>query len=419
MRTLLTINLIALALCGGCTWNTAAPKTAQPQPRKLADAKAKTPTNKSAQAADAAPEAPESVDSAVQAYIAAIEPFPRAARMTPEETVAGPPGYSPAGEQSAREPEDLPAATRPPVEDRQAARPTAVEANQADPGPYPPEQSAAPPAVSPPPVAPRVTSMSVRAAPDPGVSGAAPDDESPGVNRAASASAPATIRTLLEQWPAEDDTADFRQQLDRRLLSVIAGEYEAARAPLVAVSEQQQAMASQLVESLIAVREKAHGGDPAGAANQVLEAWRQLSSALRPLSDLRIEALVLCREVTGFGQYRPIDPPRFPSGFATEFVVYCEIAGFVSERQEDGLYRSEFEMRTRLMDAGGRTLVDLRDEGIVDVCRRQRQDCFIPRLVRLPTDLAAGEYVLKVTITDTLGQKVAESRTALEVHATR
>jgi hypothetical protein len=240
-------------------------------------------------------------------------------------------------------------------------------------------------------------------------------DSPPRVNVGASASVtPISLSQLLDHWPDNSDGAPFQQQLDLRLLRVAAGEYEAARQPLAAVSTQQQEMATRMVESLIAVRE-AHDGDPDGAAGRVLAEIDHLREYLRRSSDLRLPTLAICQEVSGFGQYRLIEPPRFPAGTTNEFVAYCEVRDFVSEKREDGQYETRFEMRTRVLDSAGEIVLDLRDADIIDRCRQPRQDCFIPKLVRLPGTLSPGEYVVKITLLDKLGSKVAENRAPFRI----
>jgi hypothetical protein len=96
-------------------------------------------------------------------------------------------------------------------------------------------------------------------------------------------------------------------------------------------------------------------------------------------------------------------------------VLYCEVRNFVTQQEQDGLYVARFELRTAILDDGGQTVLEIRDADVVDRCRQQRQDCFIPRLVRLPATLPAGNYVAKVTVVDRLGDKLAESRVTFRV----
>ncbi|MFH1747318.1 MAG: hypothetical protein ABIG44_09780 [Planctomycetota bacterium] len=232
----------------------------------------------------------------------------------------------------------------------------------------------------------------------------------------AATAAPRDLQDFLQHWTGSSDSDSYRGQLDVRIMRAVAGDYEAARRPLSMVSTEQQEMALRLIESLIAIRES-HDGDPTAAAEHVLQQFQELEESLRPLSELRIPTIALCQEVRGFGQYQPIEPPRFPAGVPSEFVVYCEVSDFLSEKQADGMYCTRFEMRTQLLSRGGETVLELRDRDIVDRCRGQRRDCFIPRLVSLPATLSPGEYVVKVTMVDKLGEKTAENRTTLRVVA--
>lgn len=273
----------------------------------------------------------------------------------------------------------------------------------------------APPATLPKP--PVLAGVTVRGDDDAEVSQADPNAP-PQVNvGAVAAHAPQTLADFLRNWPQPDDDAPFRRQLDRRVLAAIAGDYETARQPLEGVSNEQQALALRLVESLIVVREEAHGGAPAEAAERILAELDALRSTLQPLTDLRVPTVAVCSEVTGFGQYREIQPAVFPAGVVTDFVVYCEVRDFESQKTEDNQFRTVFDLRTRLINRAGDVILDLSDENIVDQCRQKRHDCFIPRLVRLPASLAPGEYVVKVTVSDKLGEKVAENRATIRIAA--
>lgn len=318
-------------------------------------------------------------------------------------------------------PGDSPNVAAPP-RPRHAAPP----ANEAPPTstlePEPPP--AAPPEgpVASPTNAPRLAGVAVRAG---DVSEAADVNPmrptpAPTVNAPVSSSSAseARVKSLIDALPATTDNPTFRQQLDQRLAQVLAGQYEAAREPLTLVSDEQQQMASRFVEALIAVRD-GHLGDPAAANSAALAAIEQLSDELRRGSDLRLPVLAICSSVSGFGQYSPIEPPVFDAGVESEFVVYVEVRDFVSERQGDGLYQTRFDLRTAVLNRAGDVAFEHLDADVVDRCRNRRSDCFIPRLVRLPATLSPGEYVVKVSVTDKLGKKVAENRTTIRVAASR
>lgn len=275
-------------------------------------------------------------------------------------------------------------------------------------------RTAEPPAAQPPPEPARVVSVVARPAPD--ATARPVNRPGPAINcGGVSVAGGGTLRDFIERYRAEADDSEFARQLDARLMYVIAGDYEAAREPLTLVAQEQRTLAARYVESFIAIREARlnDSGIPAGAVTEI----ESLLEALRSNSELRVPVLAVCREVSGFGQYTRIDPPHFFSGEPAEFVSYAEVGDFRSDQQPDGQYLTHFEMRTRVLNRAGDTVVDLQDSSIQDRCRNRRRDCFIPRLVSLPPTLPPGEYVLKVTLVDKLGQKVAETSTPIRLVA--
>lgn len=242
------------------------------------------------------------------------------------------------------------------------------------------------------------------------------DTESPAVNAPARAATATTLEDIADQWLANTDNPSFRTQLDQRLLLALAGNCSRARQPLELVSSEQQHMASQFIEALIAIRE-GHGGQPGAEVNRVLDHIHLLEQSLIPASELRIPTLALTSAVRGYGRYEACDPPDFPSGRQIEFVVYCEVENFLSRLGSDGLYESLFSMRTTVLNRAGDTVLEVDDEHVTDECRTRRRDCFIPRLLRLPATLSPGQYVVKITIADKIAGKVAEKRTTFRIVA--
>lgn len=282
---------------------------------------------------------------------------------------------------------------------------------QPEPGQPLPAPTSSQPAVAP----PELGAVTVRAASD--LRAVPGETAAPAVNTAAIArfAGPTSLREFLEHSPPTENPS-FREQVDRRMLWVVAGDYERARQPLRFATNEQQQLAARFIDAWIAVRE-GHMGDEGAAATAAAQALASLQDALRQLSDLRIPTVRICSAVRSFGQYDPVEPPRFYAGLAGEFVLYCELADFVSEHREDGDYYTVFDMTTTILNRAGDVVLKLEDSEIVDRCRNRRQDCFIPRLVRLPAALSPGRYVAKVTIADKLGEKVAENSTTFELVA--
>lgn len=239
----------------------------------------------------------------------------------------------------------------------------------------------------------------------------------PSLNAAENASeTSSTLKELLDRWLSQSGDNSFRQQLDRRVLCVLSGDYEKARQPLEMATKDQQAMAARFVEAMIAIHD-GHGGEPGGEASRVLANVEQLREALLPTTELCLPAFAVCKSVKGFGQYEAFDPPQFTAGRENEFVAYCEIRDFVSDKRADGTFQSNFSMKIAVLNRSGDKVHEMAADEIIDRCKSRRRDCFLSPLVRLPATIAPGEYVVKVTIADKIGKKVAEKTATLRIVA--
>lgn len=206
--------------------------------------------------------------------------------------------------------------------------------------------------------------------------------------------------------------ASFRAQLDQRLVAALAGRYVEAREPLELVSDSEAALARELVELYIAVRQ----ADGFGAA-EALDSARTIEKTLAEQSGLRIPRVQICWEVRGFGQYEPIRPAEFRTGVPIEFVLYVELQNYAMREAGEDAFEACFNLTTEIYSSAGELILSEQDAGIKDRCRARRQDCFLPKLVRLPATLSPGAYVAKVRVTDTIGAKIAEQRAAFRVTA--
>jgi hypothetical protein len=388
------IALSVIALAAGCAEQAAQP-AAQPPTEEPVEPPQVVLDSRTAPGEVAAGEAPED-GGPIDAYLKRIEgalagrkpKSPAAARQAADEQFAPEPPaeYAP---RPAEPPPDEPAAVAP------------VES----PAPAPP------PAMPKPPV---LANVQVRTSAPPRTE--QDDAKSVHPNSTIDTTAmPPALRDFLERRPKADD-ASYSQQLDERILWALAGDYDRARKPLEFVTTDQRAIASGFVEALIALRE-AQDGDLGASAAAASSQLAVLQNALRTVSDLSVSDIRLCSAVRGFGQYDALEPARFTAGTAAEFVLYVEISDFASEKRADDLHYTVFDLKTQIVNKAGEQVFELTDVDITDRCRNLRRDFFIPRLVRLPAALAPGAYVAKVTITDKLGQKVAQARAAFELVA--
>lgn len=389
------VALLLVALIAGCAEQAARPATQPPAGDPIEPAEPPQVVLDAKPAPESSTDEAPTDDGPVGAYLKRIEgalagrkpkSSTAAQHAADEQFVPGPPGYGPR------------LAEPPPVEPAAAA--TREVSSPAEP--------------SPAPTSPVLANVQVRTSTPPRT--AQEDARSVQPNSTIDTSAmPPALREFLERRPKVDD-AGYAQQLDERILWALAGDYDRARKPLELVTTEQRAIASGFVEALIALRE-AQDGDLGASAAVATSQLAALQKALRTVSDLSVSDIRLCSAVRGFGQYDAINPPRFSAGTAAEFVLYIEISDFASEKRADDLHYTVFDLKTQIINKAGEQVFELADTDITDRCRNLRRDFFIPRLVRLPASLAPGNYVAKVTVTDKLGQKVAQARTTFELVA--
>jgi hypothetical protein len=144
----------------------------------------------------------------------------------------------------------------------------------------------------------------------------------------------------------------------------------------------------------------------------------ELSEKIRSQIPLSLPTLALCRSVTQFGVYDPIDPPRFSAGKETPVIIYCEVEHFRSAAAaEGGGWDTKLSYEATLYSDGDHavSVIHKKPTTIVDRCRNRRRDFFLADRMTLPGNLPVGRYVLKVTVIDQLANHVAEKNVALIV----
>ena len=223
-----------------------------------------------------------------------------------------------------------------------------------------------------------------------------------------------TIDVLRDELSKAPNQA--RKQLALRLLSVLDGQADLARATMPGTNEDLQVMLDALVDVLVAMQPT--GGEGlASDSGQTLDAVDNLRALVRRRTDLRIPTVLLCRGILSFGDYDAIEPAELPAGRDAAVGVYCEVENFASTRAEDGRYKTSLTFRVQIFSADGTVVYEESPEPVVDLSRRQRQDFFLRKRIRIPASLEAGQYTLKVAITDTQAGKHAEARKGFKLVA--
>ncbi len=220
-----------------------------------------------------------------------------------------------------------------------------------------------------------------------------------------------TIAHLRAEAAQRPDDLDARFKLRAMLLAT--GREQEAIDLAGADAGGGEALLDDAVRSLAAIRQAAESPAEVDAALAEVEALR---AKLRRSAELAIPNIALCSKVSSFGVYEELPAGALMAGTVNKAVVYCEIRNFYSEPATDGRLRTALASRIELLTPAGQSVWQKEEPEIEDLSRQRREDFFLAKLVTLPASLPAGEYVLKVAITDRLAKKANEAVRPVKIH---
>jgi hypothetical protein len=226
------------------------------------------------------------------------------------------------------------------------------------------------------------------------------------------ATLPDALETRIGQ-AAKDYPRDFEPQFEQQLLSFLGGKNVPQLESISNLPADDRELLSAVLDQLTNVR--------AGAKNANLP----LAGRVRPLIDtaerlraqvgLTIPTIALCSRVDGFGVYEPIPAPRFAPGKEYQVVVYCEVENFSSRTNIKGIWETTLTQEVVIYNSASEKVASEAQQPVIDLSRSRRHDFFVGRRVRLPANLPAGNYSIRVTIRDQQANRLAESTAPIQI----
>ncbi len=216
---------------------------------------------------------------------------------------------------------------------------------------------------------------------------------------------------------ARDNPRDICNQLDLQLFGMLNDDQSPEFATMSALSPEDKELVRALVDGLVyfraTVRQDANMLMP-----QKIKPLNEMIDRIQDQADLSVSNLTLCKRVDSFGKYDPITPARFPAMKESRAIVYCEIANFrPKQNPSTQLWETNLtEEVTLYTDTGLVAWSDIKRQ-VTDQCRNRRHDFFAYNIISLPGTLSVGRYVLKVSIHDDNGDRVAEDHLQVNVTA--
>jgi hypothetical protein len=219
------------------------------------------------------------------------------------------------------------------------------------------------------------------------------------------------LQNLVHDYPR-----DLGNQFDYQLLRLVRDEPTPDLANVSQLSSEDRDLLLALMDGLSNFRDAARN-DGNVMLNRKIQPLLEMADRLRSQAQLSIPTVALCSQVVSYGVYSPMPSSRFPAGRNNDLIVYCEVANFTSIQGNDAIWRTRLRQEMVLYTDAGLAVWPAKSnaDDFVDQSRNRRHDFFISRLVRLPSSLAAGKYVLKVTLMDEESNRVVEASAPLEI----
>ena len=159
----------------------------------------------------------------------------------------------------------------------------------------------------------------------------------------------------------------------------------------------------------------------AGNADETLARLREAEANLVSKSSVRVESATFCTDpigggaaIEGIGMYHPRKSTTFKRG--EKALLYLEVADFETRKRGD-LYEYRLSREASLLDLAGREAHKFKKVGDTFKVRTPVDRTFWPMMFRMPgaREIYAGDYILRLTVTDELKKQFAEERVRITI----
>ena len=213
-------------------------------------------------------------------------------------------------------------------------------------------------------------------------------------------------------------SADLSVAFDEQLKRLLTEQPTLAESELAPLAPEDRALLKTLIEGLARFRLSARSASTIAEKTKPL---LELSDRLKDNVNLAVSNLTLCESVDRFGVYTPLSVAQLPANRETPTILYCEIENSHAKLSAKGMYETRLTYELSLYpDSAGGTANPVFSKpatSVIDRCRNRRRDFFIADRVTFPAHIAAGRYVLKVTVTDTQAKRIGEATLPVQLVA--
>lgn len=212
-----------------------------------------------------------------------------------------------------------------------------------------------------------------------------------------------------QKTPSRDgDLGYLRRQVYLRMLYLLSGKTTQAVQAIPHVDAADQEFWQKTMWGISAYFDDRNESDRRSRATQTISRFNEAIEHLRAEADLVVKNVVFCRKIDSFGSYDKLAKSEFRPG--EQVLVYAEIENFKTELTPEGHHRTRLKSEIELFQKVGSEYRESKQKydfpPTEDVCRSYRRDYFHSYILTLPQSLGLGDYVLKLTVTDHVGNKI-------------
>ncbi len=95
-------------------------------------------------------------------------------------------------------------------------------------------------------------------------------------------------------------------------------------------------------------------------------------------------------------------------------ILYCEIENFSSHLNGNKYWETNLTEECLLYNAAGQRIWENNRTAVADTCRNRRRDFFVGKRIHIPP-LPAGQYSLKVTVTDPQSNRGTQATLPIQI----
>jgi len=209
----------------------------------------------------------------------------------------------------------------------------------------------------------------------------------------------------------KDDPNNLSAHVDLQFLHLLLGHSTPQMDTIASLAVEDRELIAAVLDGFNNFRATTRG-EYGGLLGKKIRPLLEMAERLRAQSDLRIPMVALCTRVEGFGNYEPLT--HLFANREYPVILYCEIENFSSRVNAGKNWETNLTQECLLYNASGQRIWEDKRTSIADTCRNRRRDFFVVKMLRIPP-LAAGQYSLKITITDPQSNRGTQATLPLQI----